>query len=78
VRTPDGAGWLIVDGPNGRVAELSGDGRVVRVSALPRRLLPQTEGITFGVDGTLYLASEGHYGLAVLAAYAPTGERPGP
>jgi sugar lactone lactonase YvrE len=78
VRTPDGTGWLIVDGPNGRVAELSGDGRVVRVSALPRRLLPQTEGITFGVDGTLYLASEGHYGLAVLAAYAPTGERPGP
>jgi hypothetical protein len=78
VRTPDGTGWLIVDGPNARVAELSGDGRVIRVSALPRRLLPQTEGITFGVDGTLYLASEGHYGLAVLAAYAPTGERPGP
>jgi hypothetical protein len=78
VRTPDGTGWLIVDGPNGRVAELSGDGRVVRVSALPRHLLPQTEGITFGIDGTLYLASEGHYGPGVLAAYAPTGERPEP
>ena len=73
VRTPDGAGWLIVDGPNARVAELSGDGRVIRVSGLPRHLLPQTEGITFGVDGTLYLASEGHFGLAVLAAYAPIG-----
>jgi len=34
-------------------------------------LLPQNEGITFGVEGTLYLASEGHHGLAVLAAYAP-------
>jgi hypothetical protein len=73
VRTPDRTGWLIVDGPNGRVAELSGDGRVIHVSGLPRHLLPQTEGITFGVDGTLYLASEGHYGLAVLAAYAPIG-----
>jgi hypothetical protein len=75
VRTPDGTGWLIVDGPNARVAELSGDGRVIGVRGLPRHLLPQTEGITFGVDGTLYLASEGHHGLAVLAAYAPAGER---
>jgi uncharacterized protein YjiK len=48
---------------------------VIGVRGVPRHLLPQTEGITFGVDGTLYLASEGHHGLAVLAAYAPAGER---
>ena len=75
VRTPDATGWLIVDGPNARIAELSGDGRVIGRAGLPRHLLPQTEGITFGADGTLYLASEGHHGLAVLAAYAPIREQ---
>ncbi len=71
VRTPDASGWLLVDGPHGRIAELAGDGRVVALATLPRERLPQTEGITFGPDGTLYLASEGHHGLGVLAAYVP-------
>ena len=69
-------GWLIVDGPNARILELSVDGRVLGLGELPRQLLPQTEGVTFGVDGTLYLASQGHRGLAVLAAYIPAPSGP--
>ena len=48
----------------------------VQASLTVLHLLPQNEGITFGLDGTLYLASEGHHGLAVLAAYAPPPSDP--
>ena len=70
--TPDGKSWLLVDGIHGRIAELTGDGRVIAVRALPQQLLPQVEGIVFGTDGTLYLASEGRRGAGVLAVYPRT------
>jgi uncharacterized protein YjiK len=71
VRTPDGSGWVLVEGVHGRIAELAADGRVIAVRALPKKLLPQVEGVAFGVDGTLYLASEGQRGPGLLAIYPP-------
>jgi hypothetical protein len=70
-RTADAAGWVLLDGPHARIAELSPDGRLLAVRALPKHLLPQAEGITFGADGTLYVASEGRRGAAVLSVYTP-------
>jgi hypothetical protein len=70
-RTPDGSGWLLVEGVHGRIAELTADGRVLAVRALPKKLLPQVEGVAFGGDGTLYLASEGRQGPGLLAIYPP-------
>jgi hypothetical protein len=71
VRKPDSSGWVLVEGVHGRIAELAGDGHVIAVRALPRNLLPQVEGVAFGVDGTLYLASEGQRGPGLLAVYPP-------
>ena len=71
VRTPDRSGWLVLDGPNGRIAEVAAGGRVVSLRELPRDLLPQAEGITIGLDGTLYVATEGKHGPGRLVAYAP-------
>ena len=70
-RLPDSSGWILVEGVHGRIAELSADGRVIAVRALPKKLLPQVEGVAFGVDGTLYLASEGQRGPGLLAIYSP-------
>lgn len=71
VRTPDRSGWLVLDGPNARIAEVAAGGRVVSLRELPRDLLPQAEGITIGLDGALYIASEGKHGPGRLVAYAP-------
>ena len=71
VRTPDGSGWVLVEGVHGRIAQLAADGRVIAVRALPTHLLPRVEGVAFGVDGTLYLASEGQRGPGLLAIYPP-------
>ena len=70
-RTPDRSGWVLVEGVHGRIVELAGDGRVIAVRARPHTLLPQVEGVAFGVDGTLYLASEGQRGPGLLAIYPP-------
>jgi uncharacterized protein YjiK len=70
-RTPDSSGWVLVEGVHGRIAELAADGSVVAFRALPKKLLPQVEGVAFGVDGTLYLASEGQGGPGLLAIYPP-------
>lgn len=47
------------------------DGVILRSVALNPRLLPQPEGICFGSDGTLYLASEGSGSDAIIAIYKP-------
>lgn len=70
-RTPDASGWIVLDGPHARIVELSGDGRVIALEPLRRDLLPQAEGVAFGVDGSLYLTSEGRGGPGVLAVYLP-------
>jgi len=70
-RLPDSSGWVLVEGEHGRIAELAAHGRVIAVRALPKKLLPQVEGVAFGVDGTLYLASEGQGGPGLLAIYPP-------
>jgi hypothetical protein len=71
VRTPDKSGWVLVEGVHGRIAAIAGDGHVIAFRALPKNLLPQVEGVAFGVDGTLYLASEGQRGPGLLAVYPP-------
>lgn len=70
-RTPDGKGWLVIDGRDGRIAELDGVGSVIALRSLPRQLLPQAEGITFGANETLCLSSEGRDGPGVLAVFQP-------
>jgi hypothetical protein len=70
-RTPDGRSWLVIDGHDGRIAELARDGAVIAVRTIPQDLLPQAEGITFGRNETLYLSSEGGRGPGVLAAFPP-------
>lgn len=70
-RTLEGRSWLVVDGPNRRIAEIDSSGRVLAIESLPKDLLPQAEAVTIGRDGTLYVASEGHRGLATLVAYYP-------
>ncbi|RMG69587.1 MAG: hypothetical protein D6722_09980 [Bacteroidetes bacterium] len=50
---------------------LSPDQRVVAVHPLPRELFPQPEGLCFGPDGTLYIASEGRGGPGRLLVFSP-------
>lgn len=47
------------------------DGMILWSVDLNPRLLPQPEGICFGPDGTLYLASEGSGSDAIIAVYKP-------
>jgi uncharacterized protein YjiK len=70
-RTPEGRSWIVVDGPNQRIAEIDSTGQVLGLAHLPEAILPQAEGVTIGRDGTLYVASEGHRGPATLALYYP-------
>ena len=68
-RTPDGSGWLVIDGHHGRIAQLARDGSVTALGAVPWQLLPQVEGIAFGEDASLYLSSEGGSGAGVLVVF---------
>ena len=51
------------------ILEISMEGRVISALRLSRRRHPQTEGVAFGPDGTLYLADERNGRAARLTAY---------
>lgn len=51
------------------ILEISMEGRVISALRLSRRRHPQTEGVAFGPDGTLYLADEKNGRAARLTAY---------
>lgn len=70
-RSASGESWLVLDGPNRRIAEVDTAGRVLALAHLPPALLPQAEGVAVGADGTLYIASEGRGGPATLVVYFP-------
>jgi uncharacterized protein YjiK len=51
--------------------EVDQSGRVIAGVDLPGRLHPQTEGLAFGPDGTLYLSDERNGQPGQVTAYAP-------
>lgn len=52
------------------LAVLSPEGTLLEAVALPERLYPQPESLTFLPDGTLFIASEGESGDATLLRFA--------
>ncbi len=48
---------------------VSREGEIRHIEKLEKEVLPQPEGISFGSDGTLYIASEGREGPAVLCVF---------
>lgn len=69
---PESGEIYVVSSVRRAVAVLSPQGELLAVANLPGQLAPQPEGIAFGPDGTLYLASEGPSGPGRLLQYAPT------
>ena len=61
----------VVSGVRRALVVLSPDGELRAAVALPPRLYPQPEGITFAPDGTLYLSNEGGGGTATLLRFLP-------
>jgi uncharacterized protein YjiK len=60
---------LIVSAEDRTVVELSREGAILSVARLRARLHPQTEGLTFGLDGAMILADEGAGGRGRLSIY---------
>jgi SdiA-regulated len=71
---PATGNYLVLAGPQKALAEVTPQGRVLSVAALPRRLHEQPEGIALTTDGALVIADEGGGGDARLTLY-PRRER---
>jgi len=65
---------ILVSASREAILEVDREGRVLSGRELSRRRHPQTEGIAFGPDGTLFLADERNDGRPRLTAYRPLGE----
>ena len=48
---------------------LSPEGEIVRIERMKKSLQPQPEGICFDSDGSLFIASEGDGGTALISKY---------
>jgi uncharacterized protein YjiK len=73
--TPAGTLLLVSAAPEALI-EVDGGGRVVAGVDLPGRRHPQTEGLAFGQDGTLYLSDEQNGQPGHITAYAPSRSTP--
>jgi uncharacterized protein YjiK len=67
---------LLVSADPEAIIEVDRAGRVIGGVDLPGRRHPQTEGLAFGPDGTLYLADEQNGQPGQLTAYAPVPAAP--
>ncbi len=54
-----------------RLAVVDPSGALLGMVRLDKKVLPQPEGICFAADGTLYIASEGKKGKALLCRFDP-------
>ena len=69
---------VLVSGRHRAVIEVDRTGRILAGFALSRNRHPQSEGLAFGPDGTLYISDERNRGDARVTAYARlAAERPG-
>ena len=66
---PSTGSLVLVAAREEAILEISEEGRVISALRLSRRRHPQTEGIAFGPDGTLYLADERNGRDARLTGY---------
>jgi uncharacterized protein YjiK len=66
---PVAGNCLVLAGPQKALAEVTPQGRVLSVAALPKRLHEQPEGIAL-TDGALVIADEGGGGDARLTLYS--------
>jgi len=67
---------ILISGRHEAIMEVDRTGRVLAARALSQNRHPQTEGVAFGPDGTLWLADERNGNDARLTAYARV-DRPG-
>jgi uncharacterized protein YjiK len=58
-RHPETGSFFLLSAKDPAVVELNGTGSVIAASRLPRDILPQPEGIAFGLDLSLWIGSEG-------------------
>jgi uncharacterized protein YjiK len=69
--------YLLVSADPEALIEVDDTGRVMGGIDLPGRRHPQSEGLAFGPDGTLYIADEQNDRPARITAYAPDPSRRG-
>jgi uncharacterized protein YjiK len=67
---------LIASARERAVLEVSPDGVPIAAKRIARRQMPQVEGLAFGPDGSLFLATEASGGRPRLARFPPSGAPP--
>ena len=60
---------IFVAGPERQLFQLTPEGRMEFIRALPGRIHPQPEGVVFGPDGTLIVSDEAARGEAAITVY---------
>ena len=60
---------VFVAGPERQLFELTPEGQIRFIRALPARIHPQPEGVVFGPDGTLIVSDEAARGEAAITVY---------
>jgi uncharacterized protein YjiK len=63
---PVSSNIYIVDGPAGKLLILDPRGAVMNIYSLDSKDLPQAEGISFGVNGNIYISTEGAKGAGAI------------
>ena len=68
---PQTGDYYVLSSAARRLAVLAPNGTIKSVTPLPKKLLPQPEGICFSPSGTLYISSEGDGKQGILLEFAP-------